>query len=127
MQLQMQDILNFSAFYDAVKSQKLGIKTAYKLSRLNKAIETEMQFYREKLQAIITEFGLFDENGMIVSVENGKGIKLRPGVETECFTATQELQLLEITLPDINFSFEEFENVELTVEEMNAAMPFWTE
>jgi hypothetical protein len=57
MQLQMQDIINFSVFYDVVKTQKVSIKTAYKLARLSQAIETEMQFYRERLQAIILEYG----------------------------------------------------------------------
>jgi hypothetical protein len=37
------------------------------------------------------------------------------------------LHSIEVTLPDIKFTFEEFENIELTVGEMNAAMPFWAE
>jgi hypothetical protein len=42
MQLKMQDILNFSAFYETVKSQKLSMKTAYRLAQLSKAIDGEL-------------------------------------------------------------------------------------
>lgn len=124
MQLQMQDILNFSAFYEAVKSQKLGVKTAYKLSRLNKAIDVEIQLYRERLQAIIGEYGLFDERGQIISTEDGSGIKLRPGTEAACLAATQELQTIEIVLPDITFSIDEFDGMELTLQDMSGILSF---
>jgi uncharacterized protein (DUF1330 family) len=33
------------------------MKTAYKLTRLAKAIEEEFAFYQEKMQSIIHEFG----------------------------------------------------------------------
>jgi hypothetical protein len=63
MQLKMQEITNFSSFYNTVRNQKLTIKTAYKLAQLAKAIESELEFYREKLQTIIREYGQIDENG----------------------------------------------------------------
>lgn len=124
MQLKMQDILNFSDFYNSVKTQKITMKTAYRLAQLAKAIETELQFYREKLQAIITEYGEKDENGQPVPTEDGGGIKLRPGSEQECVAAMQELQELEITLPDIKFNIEDFGSIELSVENISAILPF---
>lgn len=124
MQLKMQDILNFSSFYNSVKTQKIPMKTAYRLAQLAKAIETELQFYREKLQAIITEYGQTDENGQPIQTEDGSGIKLRPGLEQECVTAMQELQELEITLPDIKFNIEDFGSIELSVEDMSVIFPF---
>ena len=127
MQLKMQDILNFSSFYDSVKTQKITMKTAYHLAQLAKAIETELQFYREKLQNIITEYGEKDENGQPIAIENGGGIKLRPGSEQECVAAMQELQELEITLPDIKFNIKDFGDIELSVENVSAILPFMEE
>lgn len=124
MQLKMQDILNFSDFYNSVKTQKITMKTAYRLAQLAKAIETELQFYREKLQAIIAEYGEKDENGQPIPTEDGGGIKLRPGSEQECVAAMQELQELEITLPDIKFNIEDFGSIELSVENISAILPF---
>jgi hypothetical protein len=91
MQLKMQDILGFSSFYGAIRSQKLSMKTAYRLTQLARAIEEEMQFYRDKLQAIIEEFGEMDEEGRPILTEDGGGVKLRQGVERQCFDAMREL------------------------------------
>ena len=124
MQLKMQDILGFSAFYETVKAQKLSMKTAYRLAQLAKAIDGELQFYREKLQAIIQEFGEMDVEGKPVATDDGSGIKLRPGTEAQCFNAMRELQEIEVTLPDIKFHIEDFGDIELSMAEMSAALPF---
>lgn len=124
MQLKMQDILGFTSFYDTVKSQKLTMKTAYKLAQLAKAIEGELQFYREKLQAIVAEYGMLDDEGRPVPTEDGNGIKLRSGTEEACFIAMKELQDIEVTLPDITFSINDFDGVELTVADMGTMLPF---
>ena len=125
MQLKMQDILGFTSFYDTVKNQKLTMKTAYRLARLAKAIEDELQFYREKLQAIIREYGEMDEQGNPIPTEDGNGIKLRPGTEVDCFTAMKELQEINVELPDIQFSIEDFENIELTTNDIAVMLPFF--
>lgn len=124
MQLKMQDILGFASFYETVKAQKLSMKIAYRLAQLAKAIDGELQFYRERLQAIIQEFGETDEEGRPIATEDGDGIKLRPGTETQCFSAMRELQEIEITLPDIKFHIEDFGDVELSMTEMAAILPF---
>jgi hypothetical protein len=38
-----------------------------------------------------------------------------------------DLQNFEVTLPDISFTLEDFNDVELTVTEMDALMPFLAE
>lgn len=124
MQLKMQEILGFASFYDTVKSQRLSMKTAYKLTQLAKAIDGELQFYREKLQAIIQEYAVLDDNGQPVSTEDGAGVKLRPGTEAECYAAMYELQEVEVTLPDTKFHIEDFGDVELTTAEIGAVLPF---
>lgn len=127
MQIKAQAILDFANFYQKVKSSKMSIKTSYKLAKLATAIEAEVVFYREKLQTIIQTYGEFDENGQIIQIENGNGVKIKPGSEVECAGAIQELENLEVTLPDINFTLEEFDNIELSPEEICSIIPFITE
>ena len=124
MQITIQKILNFSVFYTAVKDQKLPLKTAYRLSKIANAIDSEIQFYHNKLQGIIAQYAEKDENGKTKLTEDGMNIKLRAGVEEECYSAINELQQLEIELPDIYFSIDDFANVELTPIEFSAIMPF---
>lgn len=127
MKLKMQDILSFTTFYEAVKDEKLAIKTAYRLTKLTKAIESELGFYREKLQAIINQYALLGESGKPVLTEDGTGVKLRPETETDCYEAIYELQDIEVELPDIKFTFDEFEGTQLTIAQINTAMNFFEE
>jgi hypothetical protein len=124
MQITMQSILGFAPFYETVKSQKLPMKTAYRLAQLAKAVDSELQFYREKMQSIVAEYGEKDEDGHPISTEDGNGIKLRAGTEALCFNAIRELQELEVNLPDITFSIEDFGAIELSAEEMTVILPF---
>lgn len=124
MTTQLYTILNFPQFYTNTSSIRLPIKTAYKLSRLQSAISTEIEFYQNKFREIVTEYCETDENGNFVSTENGQGFQLRPGTEAECNAAVNDLHSLEITLPDITFSIEEFEGMELSVQDMEGIMPF---
>ena len=127
MKLKMQDILNFTTFYEVVKDEKLAIKTAYRLTKLTKAIENELSFYREKLQAIINQYAQLDEEGKPIPTEDGNGFKLRPETETDCYAAIYELQEIEVELPDIKFTFDEFEGTQLTIAQINTAMNFFEE
>lgn len=124
MQLKMQDILSFVTFYETVKNQKLTMKTAYKLAQLARAVESESTFYRETLSKIIDQYGQKNEQGELIPTEDGTGVKLITGKEEECYKAVFELQNVDIDLPDIQFDIEEFANIELTVTEMGAILPF---
>lgn len=127
MQVKMIEILNFASFYEAVRTQKLNIKTAYKLNQLARAIDTEVKFYQEKFQEILNEYGEKDENGNLVTNDGGAHFKLREGTDQECFAAVNDLQQLDTTLPDITFVIEDFQNVELSADQIAFAMPFLTE
>lgn len=124
MTTQLQSILNFSQFYSNANSIRLPIKTAYKLSRLSAAIETEIDFYQTKFREIVAEYCLTDEAGNYIPTKDGQGFQLRPGSEEACAQAMKELRSLEITLPNISFSIEDFEGMELSVQDMEGIMPF---
>lgn len=124
MTLKMFEIINFSIFYDEVKSTKLSFKVLYKLHNLTKAIDEKTEFYREKFQEILKEYGELDADGNLVPTEDGNGIKIRIGTEQECMTKVMELQNLEVELPDISFDIEEFGDIELTIEVFNIIKPF---
>lgn len=124
MILQMGEIVNFGYFFEEVKTKKMPFKVLYKLSVLSKAIAENTEFYREKLQEILHEYGQLDEEGNLKQTEDGKGVVLQTGREQECFKKMTELQNVEVELPDITFTIEEFDNVELTLEVFNFITPF---
>jgi hypothetical protein len=107
-----------------LSTTKLPFKTAYKLSKLSKAIEDEVAFYREKMQELINEYGQKDEDGDLVFIDNGQGIALKPETQAECYAKIAELEALDIELPDIKFSVDEFADTTLSLEELQPILPF---
>lgn len=124
MQIKMQDILGYTAFYEAVKDQKMPTKTAYKLAKIAKEVEGEISFYQEKLRKIVLEHGLLDEQGNPVPTEDGMGIKLREGHEQACNDAMEELQSIEVVIGNYALTLEELDSLEISLTEMGYIMPF---
>lgn len=124
MILKMGEIINFNYFYNEVKDRKLSLKILYKLSTLAKAIDEKTTFYREKFQEILKEYGELDENGNLIPTEDGNGIKVKPGTEQECVMKINELQMLDVDIPEIKFDIEDFGDIELTMEVFNLITPF---
>lgn len=125
--LTMQDVANFPAFYETIKEQKLPIKVAYKFAQLSKELDNALTFYREKLQKILSEYALLDEQGQIVPTEDGSGVKLRPGTEEACGEAIAELQSFNVEVSKFTFTIDELASLELTTMEMGILLPFLAE
>jgi hypothetical protein len=124
MKTQLQTVLNFPQFYSLTTLTKIPIKTAYKLSRLADAIEKEINFYRTKFREILNEYCLVDEDGNYAVTDDGTGYKIQSGKEFECNQAMEDLHALEIELPDITFTIDEFDGMELRIQDLNGIMPF---
>ena len=127
MKITLQKILNYPQFYPLVSNAKLPIKTAYKLSRLNDAISKEIAFYQTQFREIVEEYCIKDEEGNYVPTNDGQGFRITAGKESECNTRLSELHQLEVELPDITFTIDEFDGVELRVQDLTGIMPFITE
>ena len=124
MTTSIQSILNYPQFQSLTTSIKLPIKTAYKISRLSNAIDQEIAFYQTKFREIVEEHCQKDESGNYVPTADGRGFQIIPGKEAECNQAMIDLHSLEIELPDITFSIDEFDGMELTVNDLSGIMPF---
>lgn len=125
--LTMQDVANFPVLYETIKEQKLPIKVAYKFAQLSKELDNALTFYREKLQKILSEYALLDEQGQFVPTEDGSGVKLRPGTEEACSKAITELQGLNVEVNKVTFTIDELAGIELTTMEMGILLPFLAE
>ncbi len=124
MQIKISSILEFPSFFEKVKVQKIPFKTSYKLVTLAREIEKHYNFYLEEFNKLINEYGETDENGNLVPINNGNGVKIVPEKLMECQIKLEELRSLEVDLPDVTFLPEEFESIELSPIEVNAIMSF---
>ena len=121
--MKMYEILAVQDFYPSVQDQKMPIKTIYKLTRLGRKIEEELEFYQKEFQKIINDYAL-KENGQLVYSDDLTSIRIIPGKEEECTKKITELRELEVSLDDFKFDIDEFENLNLTISQMSAILPF---
>ena len=124
MQIKIHQILDFSNFYALVKNQKISFKTSYRLAMLAAEVEKQHNFYTEQFRMLLNQYGQKDENGNLVSADDGQSIQLVPETMEECYAKINELRDLDITLPDYYFSLDDFDGIELTPIEVNAIIPF---
>ena len=120
--MKMHEALSLQNFYTTVQDKKMSIKTAYKLSRLAKRVEEEVQFYQKEFARIVDEYAL-KENGQLVYSEDMTSIKIIPGKEDECSNKIIELKELEVDLSQFEFTLDEFDSLELTLAEMYSILP----
>lgn len=119
--MKMYELIELTSLYNSIKDIKLPLKTTYKFSRLMKRAEEEVNFYQEKFNEIIEEYGL-KENGEYKLTPDKQSIVIIPGKESECMEKMKELKELEIDI-DISFTIEELENLDLTVSQFNCLFP----
>ena len=56
--MKMYEVLALQNFYASIQDKRMPIKTAYKLSRLAKRAEEEIQFYQKEFAHIVDEYAL---------------------------------------------------------------------
>ena len=125
MKVNFSKISQVKASCEKLKDIKMSIKTAYKLSKLSNLLDNEIAFYQEQYKKIIDLYAEKDENGNYKFIdENQQNIKIQSDKVKEASSAFEELQNLEVELPDIYFTLDEFEKIEVTPEDIGGIIDF---
>lgn len=102
----------------------LPIRTSYKLTKLFTAVAEEVNFYKKKMQEIIMVFSVKDGKGNPVYAEDGSYIKVLPEKMSECQSEISQLNALEVEMPNVSFTLDDFGEVSLSPESLRAILPF---
>lgn len=124
MILKMYQIIEFPYVFQKVKSFRLPFKTSYRLTLLAQEIEKHNYFYQEEFQKLINIYSEKDENGNPCPTSDGQGVRLMSDTMDEAYTKLGELRNLDVEIPDTTFKSEEFDNTELSPEDIMILMPF---
>lgn len=127
MTKQMSQIIHFNLFYQEVKSTKIPVKTAYKLNKLINAINEHAAFYQEQILNLLKDHAEKDTEGEYIYTNDNIGVKIKKESQQEFAEKANELLALDVELPDITFSIEEFGDIELSMEVFNIITPFLNE
>lgn len=98
------------------QTESISAPLAYKIMKLMKNTQNDCDFYQEKFNAILTEYGEKDDNGQLIQENNG--IKIQDGKMEECTSKVNELNNTEIELPKIKFTLEELRPYNFSVIDM---------
>lgn len=98
------------------QTESISAPLAYKIMKLMKNTQNDCDFYQEKFNAILTEYGEKDDNGQLIQENNG--IKIQDGKMEECTSKVNELNNTEIELPKIKFTLEELKPYNFSVIDM---------
>lgn len=105
-----------------IKSMNFSIQTQYKFLKILKAVNEELIIYDEQRNSLIESYAEFD-NGRPIINENG-GVKIKEECLEDCMKKIDEINKMQITLPDIYFSLDELEPLGLTLGELELLEPF---
>ena len=122
--MKIYNLLKFQEIYQILNDIQFPINTTYKISRIKKYAEEELQFYFQQLQKIIEEYGEKDENGKYILSDEQSSIKIQPTRISECTAKLHELEQLEIPDIDIKLSIDELNNINMTPSDFESLLPF---
>ena len=120
MTITINDMLAISHFLDADRADKMSMKTAFKLNKLAVSLEPDMRLFQEKYQALIAEYA--DPNTDDGAQEGT--FKIKQDKFSDYIAATEELAAVEIEIPEIKFSIDEFEDCKMSLDEIRPLMSF---
>lgn len=118
MTLKMSNIIALKSVCENLKSQKTSVKTAYKISKILNAVEKEFEFYQTKFAEIVNEYSEKDENGQLVLINDGQGVKIQPDKISEAQTKMVELEAIEVDLTISPLALDELEGLEISISDM---------
>ncbi len=98
------------------QTKLISADLAYKIMKLMKNTQNDCDFYQEKFNAILAEYGEKDDDGQLIQENNG--IKIQDGKMEECTSKVNELNNTEIELPKIKFTLEELKPYNFSVIDM---------
>lgn len=121
----MQNVLDFKEAAASFKEKALPLQGAYKIMKINNALDKETEFYSNKFQEIINTYGEKNEDGSYKFSEDGNQIIIKDGMVDECNKAIEDLLNMEVTIDNLNFTIENLgENIQCTPEELEGLIPF---
>lgn len=121
MILKFYDMIAIESFVQQHATDKLSISVAFKLNKIMRTISDDLQFFREKYRNLIETCGEKDENGEIITLEDGN-YKIQ---DKEAFEkGAQEIMTEEVVYSDlVPLKLSDLGNIQISMSELNSIMP----
>jgi len=117
IKIKLSDVVNATETFNKIMQQSFKGSLAFKIARLARELDKEMQTFNEERQKIIQKYGNKDENGELIIDKNGN-VKFD---NTKLEEINQEFNSLLETELEINadkLPMDSIDNFEITPQEM---------
>ena len=123
MTIKMYQVFRILNIYKEIKELKVPAKVAYKFNRLCAGLEGHCKFYDEQVNKIIQEYADREEDGTIKRTLDG-GIQVKEGQTAAAHKELNDLDDLDVEAPEIYFTVEELDGLNLSIADFNYMLPF---
>ena len=123
MKITMSQAFALNSLCEKLSDQQLPLRLSYKIAKGLNLISTELDFYKKQYTLCLKAYAQQDSDGNFEMTDNGN-IKIKPGCEEECIKRLQELDSMEFELSNFEFTLDELEGLNFTINDMKVLSPF---
>lgn len=115
-------IKELSSLLESIKEKTFDINTQYKFLKISKVIREEEELVKEQELLLLKQYADVDENGKFITSADG-GIKVKEENIAEFGIKLMEVNSRQVQIPDIYFSLDELEPLNLTLKQLELLFP----
>lgn len=129
MKLTINEVIAAVGSYNKLNKEKFNLKTSYKLARLFDTLQKESERYETLTREAIIKYSKKDENGepIINKSEQGESVEIEPINQIKLVQEMEELNNSEIEIEDYYFTFDDFGDLSISIDEIKGLLPFISE
>lgn len=126
MKLTINEVIAAVSSYNKINKEKFNLKTSYKLARLFDILQKESERYETLTRDAIIKYSKKDENGepIINKSEQGESVEIEPINQIKLVQEMEELNNSEIEIEDYYFTFDDFGDLSISIDEIKGLLPF---
>ena len=126
MKLTVNEVIAAVGSYNKINQEKFNLKTSYKLARLFDTLQKESERYETLTRDAIIKYSKKDENGepIINKGEQGESVEIEPVNQIKLVQEMEELNNSEIEIDDCYFTFDDFGDLSISIDEIKGLLPF---
>ena len=123
IEVSLNALMNSVEVMNDLIQKKMKIKVAYKIARLAREIQKEIELFESTRHTLIEKYGIKNENGELVEDKNG-GYPIQKEKKDEFLKETNELLNSKISLNVDKLSLKDLEEAELTPQQIIKLIDF---
>lgn len=126
MKITINEVIAAVGSYNKLNKEKFNLKTSYKLARLFDTLQKESERYETLTREAIIKYSKKDENGepIINKSEQGESVEIEPVDQIKLVQEMEELNNSEIEIEDYYFTFDDFGDLSISIDEIKGLLPF---